>query len=112
MDSTLLAEIVSSSVVLVSVITSAFIAIYTIRHNDVTEKQKKTIKEIITNINGFHELEEIYIRKLIDLRTITGKNTFITHDAIIKETRKELREKKIDFDFSPSDIGFYKKVLM
>lgn len=66
---------------------------------------------MLDNLIGFHELEEIYIEKLAEVRTKNGDTTYITHDAIVKETRKALRDKNIDFDFSPSDLNYYRKAL-
>ena len=47
---------------------------------------------------------------LIAYRTQKGDTTFVTHDAILKEFRKKLREKDMDLDFSPSYIAYYKKI--
>ena len=92
-------------------VSSIIISIYAMKRNEVSEKQRQTINKIVDILSNFHNLEEIYIEKLIDARTKNGEKTFVTHDAILKETRKKLREKGIDFDFSPSDIGDYKKTL-
>lgn len=72
-------------------------------------KRERSLKTMITNLNGFHHLEEEYIKKLIELRKEKGETSFVTHDAIVKEMRKKLRENEIDFDFKPSDINQYKK---
>lgn len=79
------------------------------KSNAITKRQQKIAKEILDNLSNFHELEEEYIKKLIDARTKNGEKTFITHDAIVKEMRKALRERNIDFYCSPSDITWYKK---
>lgn len=111
MDSSVITGLFTLSGTVFGSLASVIISIYTIKHEDVSYKQKKIIKEILENLNGFHELEEVYIQKLISLRNERNDKAFITHDSIVKETRKELRNKNIDFDFSPSDINYYTKKL-
>lgn len=80
-----------------------------IKANAKIARQKRLVNEMISNLDAFHHLEEEYIATLIAYRTQKGDTTFVTHDAILKEFRKKLREKDMDLDFSPSDITHYKK---
>ena len=80
-----------------------------IKANAKIARQKRLVRELINNLDAFHQLEEEYIATLIAYRTQKGDTTFVTHDAILKEFRKKLREKDMDLDFSPSDITHYKK---
>lgn len=80
-----------------------------IKANAKIAKHKRLVNEMISNLDAFHHLEEEYIATLIAYRTQKGDTTFVTHDAILKEFRKKLREKDMDLDFSPSDITHYKK---
>ncbi|MBR4825027.1 MAG: hypothetical protein IKZ86_09510 [Spirochaetaceae bacterium] len=109
MTSDIVTAIISSSVGFISIISGAAVSIYSIKSSAITKRQQKIAKEILDALSNFHELEEEYIKKLIDARTKNGEKTFVTHDAIVKEMRKALRERNIDFDCSPSDITWYKK---
>lgn len=80
-----------------------------IKANAKIARQKRLVRELINNLDAFHHLEEEYIATLIAYRTQKGDTTFVTHDAILKEFRKKLREKDMDLDFSPSYITHYKK---
>lgn len=80
-----------------------------IKANAKIARQKRLVNEMISNLDAFHHLEEEYIATLIAYRTQKGDTTFVTHDAILKEFRKKLREKDMDLDFSPSYITYYKK---
>lgn len=80
-----------------------------IKANAKIARQKRLVNEMISNLDAFHHLEEEYIATLIAYRTQKGDTTFVTHDAILKEFRKKLREKDMDLDFSPSYIAYYKK---
>ena len=80
-----------------------------IKSNERILKHKRLVNEMISNLDAFHHLEEEYIATLIAYRTQKGDTTFVTHDAILKEFRKKLREKDMDLDFSPSYITHYKK---
>lgn len=80
-----------------------------IKANAKIARQKRLVNEMISNLDAFHHLEEEYIATLIACRTEKGDTTFVTHDAILKEFRKKLREKDMDLDFSPSYITYYKK---
>lgn len=109
MDSSLINGFITAGVALAGVVATTFVSVYSIRHNDITQRQKRKVSEILDNLIGFHELEEVYIEKLAEARKKNGDTTFVTHDAIVKETRKALREKNIDFDFSPYDVNIYSK---
>ena len=94
---------------LIGVVSTTAVSFYSFKRNAITKKQQKIVKEILDALTNFHELEEEYIKKLIDARSKNGEKTFITHDAIVKEMRKALRERNINFDCSPSDIAWYEK---
>jgi len=102
MDSSLINGFITAGVALAGVVATTFVSVYSIR-------QKRKVSEILDDLIGFHELEEVYIEKLAEARKKNGDTTFVTHDAIVKETRKALREKNIDFDFSPYDVNIYSK---
>lgn len=110
MDNSLLTGIFTIAGAVIGAAATSLVSIYTIKHNDITQNQKNRIREMLTSLAGFHELEEVYIQKLIEARVKNGEKTFVTHDAIVKETRKVLREENIAFDFQPRDINLYKKI--
>ena len=109
MDNSIMTGLFTVAGTFIGAAMTSFVAIYSIKHTDITRDQKDKIQEMLVQLKGFHELEEIYIQKLIGAREKNGDKTFVSHDSIVKETRKELREQKIDFDFSPSDIKTYQK---
>ena len=111
MDISSVKELCTVGVGLAGIVASTVVSVYSIRHSDITRTQKARIQEMLAALKGFHELEEIYIKKLSEARIKNGETTFVKHDSILKETRRELRERGIEFDFSPSDLAFYRNSL-
>lgn len=98
--------------VLITAITAGIFQYIQIRARNTVTKEKQTIIEMIDNLEVFHHLEEEYIGELISYRTEKGETTFVTHDAIVKEFRKRLRQrdKYLELKFSPSSLRYYRKV--
>lgn len=96
---------------LIGAVSTAIVSIYSLKRSSMTQRQQRMVKEILDDLSNFHELEEEYIKKLIEARNKNGDKNFVTHDAIVREIRKALRERNVDFDCSPSDITWYKKTI-
>lgn len=96
--------------VLLGSIESAVVSIYSIKQSNGLKKKVRRIERMVNALDSFYELEEEYIKELIELRTKNGEKTFITKDAIVKEMRGRLRDRDVELNFKPSDVQECKNI--